>query len=133
MGKVGSSANATIAGITTLELKDSAVVTAKLLGTAAGNGAVTGAKTNIVNLGDITLAIGTVETGLVRTASSGGRVEIDSTNGLRAFDGSNVLKTQIAVSGTVAIIRTTEVKGLSSGGINLSHRSEERRVGKESR
>ena len=111
MGKVGSSANATILGITTLEL----------LGTAAGNGAVTAAKTNIVNLGDITLALGTVETGLLRTTSSGARVEIDSTNGLRAFDGSNVLKTQIAVSGTVAIIRTTELKGLSSGGINLSH------------
>lgn len=91
--------NATYAGIFTNEIKDAAIATAKIVGTGAGTGAVTAAKTNIVNLGDITLNLGTVQTGLMRTASSGARIEIDSTNGVRAFDSGGTVRAQMAVSG----------------------------------
>jgi len=90
-GKVTASPpNATFAGLTSVEYKDGSLITAKINGTAAGNGAVTSVKTNIVNLGDITLNLGTVQTGLLQTAGSGTRITIDSTNGLRAFNGSTL-------------------------------------------
>lgn len=114
VGPAVAASPVTPTGIREEELKDSAVSTPKLVGTAAGNGAVTAIKTNVVNLGDITLSLGTVQTGLLRTASSGARVELDSTNGFRAFSGA-ALRTQIPVSGAAGDVLTTVVQGLTNG------------------
>jgi hypothetical protein len=98
MGKVGSSATASISGITTLELKDSNVTTNKL-----GSASVTASKISVSTLDAITVNAGTITAGTFigttfKTGSSGSRIEIDSTNGLRSYDSGGALGTQIPVS-----------------------------------
>lgn len=58
--------------------------------------------------GNVTL-VGTVKTG-----TTNGRVEMDGTNGLRAYDSSGNLLTQITTNN--GVVSTTEIRGLSGGG-----------------
>jgi hypothetical protein len=64
---------------------------------------VTAAKISVAQLSAITADCGTLTAGTIigatiKTASSGSRIEMDSTNGLRSYNGSNV-RVQIPVSG----------------------------------
>lgn len=83
--------------VTTPDVQDGAITVQKITCTALS--AIS------ANIGEVTAGI---ITGLViRTAASGGRIELDSTNGLRAFDaGGNVL-TQIALTGLTTIKSAT--------------------------
>lgn len=57
-----------------------------------------------------TITAGTITGATIRTASSGARIELDSTNGLRAFDGSSNVISQITVGGSfTGKIKTTHV------------------------
>lgn len=120
MGKLaGPSSSASYLGLTSGEYKNASVLTATL-----ANLAVTAPKTNIVNLGDITLSLGTVQTGLLQTASSGARVTIDSTNGLEAFDNASNLIAQIpsaAVAGSAYLkfLQARPISAASSAGVIL--------------
>jgi hypothetical protein len=112
--------NANYAGMTTVEHKDGSISTAKIIGSGPGTGAVTEAKTTFVNLGNLTINLGTVQTGLLRTAASGSRVEVDSTNGIRAYNAAGTLVTQIALSGSGAgLLETTFVSGQTAVGAVL--------------
>jgi hypothetical protein len=97
LGKVGSSATASISGITTTELKDLNVTTNKL-----GGSSVTASKISVSTLDAITVNAGTITAGTFigttfKTGSSGARIEIDSTNGLRSYDSGSALGVQIPV------------------------------------
>jgi hypothetical protein len=48
-----------------------------------------------------TITAGTITGALIRTASSGARVEIDSTNGLRGIDSGGVCRTQVKTTGYI--------------------------------
>jgi hypothetical protein len=119
-GKVGSHVNATFSGITTGEIKLLAVDTGRL---AAG--AATAAKISVSTLDAITVNAGTITAGtfigtIFKTASSGSRIEIDSTNGLRAYDSGGTLRTQIPVSGSnFGEVLTSQVTGVNSGALLL--------------
>lgn len=102
LGKLaGPTSSASISGVASLEIKDAAIVTVKLFGTTAGAGAVTAAKTNIVNLGDITLTLGNVVlNGYLKTGTSGQRIEQDATNGIRCYDSGGTLRSQLPLDAT---------------------------------
>jgi hypothetical protein len=84
--------NETIIGpssISTAKIQALAITTATI---AANN--VTAAKISVSNLSTISLAAGTLTSGtvtgfLIRTASSGARIELDTTNGIVLYDGSD--------------------------------------------
>jgi hypothetical protein len=119
LGKLaGPAGPASYGGINIFEMGAASVGTGQLVGSGAGTGAVTAAKTNIVNLGDITIALGTVQPGLFQTAPTGQRVLIDATNGFRGFDGSSNLVTQIATDGSIT--STGMVGNTLIGGLNLA-------------
>jgi hypothetical protein len=88
-------------------------------------GAVTATQINVSALSAITANMGALEAGtitmigpgatFIKTATSGARIELDNVNGLRAYDASSVLTTQIAITGTnPATVRTLQVAGLNS-------------------
>ncbi|SNS43808.1 hypothetical protein SAMN06309944_0257 [Micrococcales bacterium KH10] len=67
---------------------------------------------------------GMVITGAVlRTATSGARIQLDSTNGLRGFNASSVLKTQITTDGTLTAADAT-ITGLFRTALSGSARVE---------
>lgn len=80
---------------------------------------VTADKINVTNLAAIKADLGTVTAGtiiglLIQTAASGGRIEMDSTNGLRAYSTGGTLITQISISGGDAgRIQTTILDALT--------------------
>lgn len=86
-------------------------------------GAVTATKINVSQLSAIAADLGTITAGtitmigagsFIKTAASGNRIELDSTNGLRAY-ASTTLTTQIPVSGaSPATIQTLGIGGLIS-------------------
>jgi hypothetical protein len=84
-----------------------------------GYGKITSAQAVSVN-GIIT---GLNSSGKIRTATSGARIEIDDSNGLRAYDSGGTVQTQIPVGGTAGIVQTSEVKGQSST-LVLAHNNE---------
>lgn len=77
--------------ITTTEIADNAISTPKLQANS-----VTAAKISVTQLSAITADMGTLTAGtvvgaVIKTASSGSRVELDSTNGLRGYAGSTLV------------------------------------------
>lgn len=85
--------------ITTTKIADNQISTPKLIALS-----VTAAKIEAWTITAAMLSAGTVTAGTFigttfKTASSGSRVEWDSTNGIRAYDGSGNLLVQIPVSG----------------------------------
>lgn len=97
----GSGVTATMLGIRSAEV----------LGTGAGTGAITEAKTNVTALGAITMSLGTVQTGLLQTAASGQRITLDGTNGIQAYDAANTLVTHLALA--TGYFATTFISDLS--------------------
>ena len=96
--------NETVIGpnsISTGKIQTSAITTGLL-----NAGAVTAAKINVAQLDAISVDAGSLTAGtitglLIRTASSGARVEINSTDGLKAIDSGGNITAQIS---TVAVI-----------------------------
>lgn len=56
----------------------------------------------------------TITGALIRTASSGARIELDSTNGLRGFNASSVVKTQLTTGGLFTAVDATISGTISS-------------------
>jgi hypothetical protein len=143
-GKVtGSPPNKTFLGYKSSQIRDSAIISAKVDTNAITEtkisssavttpklnaNAVTAAKADLTDIFAQTItASGTITGATLQTATSGGRVALDSTNGLRAFDTGGTLQTQIAISGSNAgKIFTTAVQaqgtllGLGDSTLNVS-------------
>jgi hypothetical protein len=88
---------------------------------------VTAAKISVATLDAISVNAGTITAGTFigttfETASSGGRVVIDSTNGFRAFNGGGTVITQIPISGgDIGKVLTTSVQGIGGGGLTVTN------------
>lgn len=111
--------NATVVGpnsISTGSIQALAITT----GLLAAN-AVTAAKISVASLIAISISAflitgQTILGALIETASSGGRITLDSTNGFRAYDGSGTLQTEIPASGSNigAVFTTLIIGGIQS-------------------
>lgn len=88
-------------------------------------GAVTAGKISVAQLSAIAADLGSITAGtvtgaLLRTAASGARIELDSTNGLRCYDSSGLV-TQIHVGHTFnGVIETDSIIG-RGGEIAIDH------------
>ena len=101
--------------ITAAEIAANAITTTKL-----NANAVTAAKADLTDIFAQTItASGTITGATLRTASSGSRIEMDSTNGFRAYNGGGTLTVQIPVSGgNAGILLANTVQSL--GGTTLT-------------
>ena len=84
--------------ITATQIAANAVTSAKIIADA-----VTADKISVTTLSAISANMGTITAGTItgatiQTATSGARIELTSANGLRSFNSSNVLQTQISTS-----------------------------------
>lgn len=123
-----TAAKITAGTITGTEIAAGAITAAKITGgtiTAAeiASGTITGdrlaANTITADRLSATAIDGKTITGaLLRTASSGARVELDSTNGLRGIDGTGTTKTQLTTGGAFSATGATisgEIRTADSG------------------
>lgn len=93
--------------ITETKISDDSISTPKLQANS-----VTAEKIDVTDLFAQTIAAtGSITGALLRTAASGGRVEIDSTNGLRAYNSAGTLITHIPLA--AGFIQTSILTGIS--------------------
>ncbi|GAA2242524.1 hypothetical protein GCM10010401_14300 [Rarobacter faecitabidus] len=55
---------------------------------------------------------------IIRTAASGARIQLDSVNGIRGFDASNVVKTQITTGGVLTAVDATITGTVRTGPVS---------------
>lgn len=130
LGKLaGPSSAESIAGLDSDEIKDGAIITSKLVDlnvttTKIADNSISTPKiqANAVTANEIDVndlfaqtitATGSITGATLQTGVSGTRITIDSTNGLRAFNGT-ILLTQIPISGaTAATLLAAVIKGVA--------------------
>ena len=82
------------------------------------DGAVTANKISVSDLGAISANLGTVQTGLLRTAASGARLEIDST-GLKLYDAGGVQRGHLKNDGSGWLGSQTSFSWDTSGNLTI--------------
>lgn len=112
----------TFAGVSTAEIKLLAIDNGRVAALA-----ITFDKINVSQLSAISADIGSVTAGTItgttiRTAASGQRITLDSTNGLRAYDSGGNVNIQIPVGGVTGMYMggTTGASGTGVFGTNVS-------------
>jgi hypothetical protein len=102
------------ANITTTKIADNSISTPKLIANS-----VTAAKIDVNDLFAQTItASGSITGAVIKTASSGGRVEMDSTNGMRFYNSGGTLVSQITTAN--AFIVTSKVQSTLTSSLLLS-------------